>query len=163
MTEPVTVYLGLGSNMGNREENLERALDLISQRMRVGKVSSIYDTDPVGNTDQPRFLNAVCQAFTRLAPEGLLALAKGIESKMGRYGKSGDPRPIDIDILLYDETVMETPELVIPHPKMAQRAFVLVPLAEVAPELVHPVSGKTIREMKQDIKEVQGVFKWEGE
>jgi 2-amino-4-hydroxy-6-hydroxymethyldihydropteridine diphosphokinase len=163
MTEPVTVYLGLGSNMGNREENLENALDLISQRMRVGKISSIYDTDPVGNTNQPRFLNAVCQVFTRLTPEGLLALAKGIESKMGRYGKSGDPRPIDIDILLYDEEVIETPELVIPHPKMAERAFVLVPLAEIAPDLVHPVSGKAIKEMKQDIKEVQGVFKWETE
>jgi 2-amino-4-hydroxy-6-hydroxymethyldihydropteridine diphosphokinase len=163
MTEPVTVYLGLGSNMGNREGNLEKALDLISQRMRLGKVSSIYDTEPLYNTNQPRFLNAVCQAFTRLAPEGLLALAKGIESKMGRYGASGEPRPIDIDILFYDEQVIETPELVIPHPKMAERAFVLVPLAEIAPDLVHPVSGKTIKEMKQDIKEVQGVFKWEAE
>jgi 2-amino-4-hydroxy-6-hydroxymethyldihydropteridine diphosphokinase len=163
MTEQVTVYLGLGSNMGNREGNLEKALDLLSQRMRVGKISSIYDTEPLGNTNQPRFLNMVCQAFTRLAPEGLLALAKGIESKMGRYGKSSDPRPIDIDILLYDEKVVETPELVIPHPRMMKRAFVLVPLAEIAPALVHPVSGKTMKELMQDIKEVQGVFKWEGE
>ena len=162
-TELLTVYLGLGSNMGDRGENLDRALDLLSQRMRLGKVSSIYDTDPVGNTNQPRFLNMVCQAFTRLAPEGLLALAKGIESKMGRYGKSGAPRPIDIDILLYDEEVMETPELVIPHPKMADRAFVIVPLAEIAPDLIHPVSGKTITELKQAVKEVQGIFKWEND
>lgn len=161
MTELVTVYFGLGSNMGDRQANLDKALDLLSQRMRMGKLSSVYDTEPIGNNNQPRFLNMVCQVFTRLTPEGLLALAKGIESKMGRTGKSNDPRPIDIDILLYDETVMETPELVIPHPRMTERAFVLMPLAEIAPDLVHPVSGKTISELLQDIKEKQGVFKWE--
>jgi 2-amino-4-hydroxy-6-hydroxymethyldihydropteridine diphosphokinase len=159
VNESVTAYLALGSNMGAREENLDKALDLLSQRMRMGKVSSIYDTDPVGNTNQPRFLNMVCQVFTRLAPEGLLALAKGIESKMGRFGKSNEPRPIDIDILLYDEKVIETPELVIPHPRMMERAFVLVPLVEIAPDLVHPVSGQTMKELLQSIKETQGVFK----
>ena len=161
MTEAVKVYLGLGSNMGDRQENLDKALEYLSQRLRMGKVSSIYDTEPVGNANQPRFLNMVCQAYTRLAPEGLLALAKGIESKMGRTGKSGSPRPIDIDILLCGEQVVETPELIIPHPKMMERGFVLIPLAEIAPDAVHPVSGKTVKELADGLREKQGVLKWE--
>jgi 2-amino-4-hydroxy-6-hydroxymethyldihydropteridine diphosphokinase len=161
VSELVTVYLGLGSNLGRREDNLEMALKLLGQRMKIGKISSIYDTAPLGNTSQPRFLNIACQVFTRLSPEGLLALAKGIENKMGRHGRTGEPRPIDIDILLYDEKVMDTPDLKIPHPSMADREFVLAPLAEIAPAAVHPVSNKTIREMRDAIKEKQGVFKWE--
>ena len=161
MSEAVTVYLGLGSNMGERLENLDRALGFLSQRLRMGKVSSVYDTEPVGDVDQPRFLNLVCQAYTRLSPAALLALAKGIESKLGRTGKSGAPRPIDIDILLYDEQVIKVPELVIPHLKMEERAFVLIPLAEIAPDLVHPVSDKTIKELAEGVREKQGVFKLE--
>jgi 2-amino-4-hydroxy-6-hydroxymethyldihydropteridine diphosphokinase len=162
MTDTVTAYLSLGSNLGNREDNLDMALKLLSERMRMGKVSSIYDTEPLGNTSQPRFLNLACEVFTRLTPEGLLALAKGIEGKMGRRGKSGEPRPIDIDILLYGDTVVEKPDLVIPHPSMAARSFVLVPLAEIAPDLVHPIVKKTIKEMRDAIKEVQGVMKLDG-
>ena len=163
MTEAVTVYLGIGTNMGNRENNLDRCLDLLSQRMKMGKVSSVYDTEPQDNTDQPRFLNIVCQVFTRLAPEGLLALVKGIESKMGRTSRSGEPRPIDIDILLYGDQKVKTPDLVIPHPRMTRRAFVLVPLAEIVPDLVYPGNGKTIDEMAKALKEVQGVLKLEDE
>jgi len=163
-TEPVTVYLGLGSNMGNRQDNLDRALDLLSQRLRTGKVSSIYDTEPIGNVNQPRFLNLVCQVYTRLAPRELLTLAKGIELKLGRVlGKSNAPRPIDIDILFYGDLVIETPELVIPHPRLTERAFVLVPLAEITPDLVHPVSGKTVKELMSAVTEVQGVLKWEND
>jgi len=163
-TEPVTVYLGLGSNVGNRQDNLDRALDLLSQRLRTGKVSSIYDTEPIGNVNQPRFLNLVCQAYTRLAPRELLTLAKGIELKLGRVlGKSNAPRPIDIDILFYGDLVIETPELVIPHPRLTERAFVLVPLDEIAPDLVHPVSGKTVKELMSAVTEVQGILKWEND
>ena len=159
---PVTVYLGLGSNMGTRQRNLDRALDLLSQRLRMGPISPIYDTEPIGNPDQPRFLNLVCQASTGLAPAELLTLAKGIEAKLGRTpGASNTARPIDIDILFYGDQIIKTRELVIPHPKLAERAFVLVPLADIAPTLVHPVINKTVKELLEAVTEKQGVFKWE--
>jgi GTP cyclohydrolase-4 len=160
-TGSVTVYLGLGSNMGDRQRNLDRALDLLSQRLRVTRVSSAYDTAPVGNVNQPRFLNLVCQVYTRLAPQALLALAKGIECKLGRTLGTQQPRPIDIDILFHGDLVLDTPELVIPHPRLANRAFVLIPLAEIAPDLIHPVYRKTIKELLARSTETQGVLKWE--
>ncbi len=156
----ITVYLGLGSNMGEREANLKMALSLLSHRLRMGKVSSMYDTAPAGNTEQPRFLNLACQAYTTLPPEGLLALVKGIENMMGRRSKSGEPRPIDIDILFYDGQTVKTADLVIPHPQIEARAFVLVPLAEIAPELVHPVIRKTVKKMLQNLGEIKGVLLW---
>ena len=160
--EVVEAYLGLGSNMGDRQGNLSRALGFISRKLQMGEVSSMYDTEPIGDVSQPRFLNLVCQVYTRIAPAALLALAKGIETKLGRVsGKSNAPRPVDIDILFYGDQVIETPELVIPHPRLAERAFVLVPLAEIAPTLKHPVIGKTTKELLQEVTEKQGVFKWE--
>lgn len=162
-SKPVTVYLGLGSNMGNRKDNLDKGLELLSQRLKPGEVSSVYDTAPAGNTQQARFLNMVCQVYTKLAPMGLLTLVKGIESKMGRtLGERNAPRPLDIDILFYGDQIIKNPKLVIPHPRIEERDFVLVPLAEIAPELVHPVSGKTIKELLQGLERgTQGMFRWE--
>ncbi|MBA7559872.1 Bifunctional folate synthesis protein [subsurface metagenome] len=162
MEEPVVVYLGLGSNMGNRQSNLDKALDFLLQRLRMEKISPVYETEPIGNIDQPRFLNQVCKAYTRLNPMGLLALAKGIESKLGRVSTKPDtPRPVDIDILFYGDQVIESPQLVIPHPRLTERAFVLVPLADIAPELRHPVNGKTVKSLLEGVKDRQGVFEWE--
>jgi 2-amino-4-hydroxy-6-hydroxymethyldihydropteridine diphosphokinase len=160
--KPVSVYLCLGSNVGNRKENLDKALGFLSQRMRVEEVSSTYDTAPEDNTDQPRFLNMVAHVFTTLEPYTLLALLKGIEAKLGRVPSGqNSPRPMDIDILFYGEETLNNPTLTIPHIRIAERAFVLAPLDEIAPGLVHPVSGKTARQMLAELKRgVQGVFRF---
>ena len=159
----VTVYLGLGSNLGDRQENLDKALEYLSQRLRLAEVSSVYDTEPMGNPEQPRFLNMVCQVNTMLTPKELLVLAKGIDRKMGRMpGSPNSPRTSDIDILFYGDEVIKMPDLVIPHPRLTERAFILVPMAEIAPDLVHPANKKTIKELLKEVKRgVQGVLKLE--
>jgi 2-amino-4-hydroxy-6-hydroxymethyldihydropteridine diphosphokinase len=161
--ELVTAYLCLGSNMGDRRGNIDKALDYLYQRLRVAQKSSFYDTEPVGNQAQPRFLNMVCQVKTMLKATDLLVLAKAIERKLGRVpGQRNSPRPIDIDILFFGDEVINTAELTIPHPRLTQRAFVLVPLGEIAPVLVHPVKKKTVSELMNELKSgVQGVLKLE--
>jgi 2-amino-4-hydroxy-6-hydroxymethyldihydropteridine diphosphokinase len=156
-----TVYLGLGSNLGDRKQNLSQALGLLSTHVMIEKASSVYETEPVGYKDQPLFLNAVCRISTELNPKQLLRLAKKIEAKLGRKpGFPNAPRPIDIDILLYGDEVFSSKELTVPHLRLAERAFVLVPLSEIAPNLIHPGSRKTVRELLTDLGKVTGVRKW---
>lgn len=144
-----TAYLALGSNIGDREANLREALRrLEAEDLRVTRKSSLYETAPRDILDQPWFLNAVVEIETALFPMQLLARIRKVESEMGRRRVTPKgPRNIDIDILFYGRTVIATPDLEVPHPRIAERAFVLEPLAEIAPDFRHPVTGKTPQEM----------------
>jgi 2-amino-4-hydroxy-6-hydroxymethyldihydropteridine diphosphokinase len=139
-----TVYLSLGSNIGDREANLEAAIERLTPVRR----SSIYETEPVDYLNQRWFLNLVIEIETGLFPMQLLSWTQRIERELGRVrGVPKGPRTLDIDILLYGDAVVRTPKLEIPHPRIAERRFVLAPLAELAPELRHPVTKRTVGEM----------------
>ena len=128
-----TIYLGLGSNLGDREATLMKALELLTQHVALNQVSSIYETEPVGYSNQPWFLNLVCRGETDLDPDELLAFVKGIEAQMGRVPSFPNaPRQIDIDLVFYDDQKIESENLIIPHPRIGERGFVLVALAEIA-------------------------------
>lgn len=144
-----TVYIGLGSNVGDREAELRRAVRLIDfYDLRVKRVSSVYETLPLYREDQAKFLNAVIEASTTLFPVRLLLRLQNIERTMGRKRTVRNaPRNIDIDILLFGNHIVESPSLTLPHPGIAERRFVLEPLAELAPDLLHPVTKQTMREL----------------
>lgn len=146
------IYLALGSNLGDRLQNLRDAVERLAPQVRVTKISGVYDTAPWGVIEQPRFLNLVLAGETELAPIQVLRLLKEIERAMGRqetvrYG----PRVIDLDVLLYDDVIFENEVLQIPHPRMHERRFVLEPLAEISPEVVHPKLKKSARELLDDL------------
>lgn len=144
-----TAFLSLGSNIGDRAANIARAIDCLRKRgVQVIRQSSLYETEPVDYLDQGWFLNSMVQIETQLRPEELMQTLLGVERSMGRERRiPKGPRLIDIDILLYGNEIVRSPELKIPHPRMTERRFVLVPLAEIAPAVAHPVFKKTIAEL----------------
>jgi 2-amino-4-hydroxy-6-hydroxymethyldihydropteridine diphosphokinase len=162
------VYLGLGANIGDRVGQLRRGLRSLAPDVTIEAVSPLYETEPVGVADQPPFLNAVCSAWTALDPHALLSRLKSIEYEVGRRpGPRWGPRPLDLDILVYGNEVVAAPDLQIPHQRMAERAFVLCPFADLAPDLHVPGLGRTVRELLGQVS-AEGVRKvaerdWEQE
>jgi 2-amino-4-hydroxy-6-hydroxymethyldihydropteridine diphosphokinase len=142
------VTLALGSNLGDRAENLRRARQALVPDFMLGACSGLYETEPAYALVQPRYYNQVCQATTALAPIAALQRLKALESRLGRVPSARfGPRLIDLDLLFYDDQVIDTPELVLPHPRLAERPLVLVPLAAIAPKLVHPRLGVTVTDL----------------
>lgn len=155
------VYIGIGSNVGDRYANILHACRLMAKEFEIKKLSSVYETEPEGYENQPDFLNAVIKVHVNLEPGMLLKRLKEIEKEMGRRRSFWNaPRIIDLDILFYKGEVVKEPGLDIPHPHLHERAFVLVPLAEIAPDLIHPVLHKTTQELVDNLKSQRRVEKW---
>lgn len=157
-----SVFLGLGSNLGEREKFLNRAVAELKSDdgVKIVWASSVYESEPFDKTDQPKFLNAAIEIETQFSPVELVEVIKRVELNLGRTSNERwGPREIDIDILLYDGLVYEDDSLHVPHAGLAERKFVLIPLKEIAPDLVHPVNGMTITELAQACKDTGRVVK----
>lgn len=145
------IYLSLGTNLGNKKENLTYAVQLLSEKINILKTSSFYETEPVGYKDQPWFMNIVVEGTTHLSPEDLLVFTQSIEQAMKRVKTIvNGPRIIDVDILLYESVKLNTETLIIPHPRMTERAFVMYPLFEISPDLL--IEGKSLKNIMENFK-----------
>ena len=159
-----TAYVGLGANLGDRAGALRWALERLSSIGTVTAVSPVYETEPLDYLDQPPFLNAVAAVSTNLRPGSVLAALLAIELDAGRQRSiRHGPRTLDLDLLLYDDLEMSTPDLTLPHPRMHQRAFVLVPLADLAPGLAIPGMGATVADLLGRLESLSGVHRYEPE
>ncbi len=159
------IIIGLGTNLGDRKRNLDKAIELLNEHeaITIEKVSSIYETKPVGYTKQDDFLNMVIKGTTQLKPSELLDACQAIEKKLGREDTViNGPRIIDLDILVYNKENRQLENLRIPHPRMHERAFVLIPLHEISPDFIIPTSGKEVADLLDHLsdKEKRGVVKW---
>lgn len=155
-------YIALGSNLGDRDESMDRAIELLSEAsgIQVGKVSPRYESKPIGPQDQDQFLNQAVEIETELSPQGLLKEAQAIENELGRERDiRWGPRSIDIDLLLFDDVVIGTPDLTLPHPRMLERAFVMVPLADLVPTLVMG-NGHTVEQWADLLRREQEIHVW---
>ena len=158
--EGVKIYLGLGSNLGDRMDNLLQGLRILGSRISLTRVSSIYESEPWGYTDQPAFLNCVCEGVTSQPSQQVLWILKDTESLVGRMPTfPGGPRVFDADLLFHAQLVVDEPDLQVPHPRLAERIFVLLPMAEIAPDFVHPLMSKDVRALLAEAKGREGV-KW---
>jgi len=149
------VYLGLGSNLGDREGNIKKSILLLSEHCKIIKCSSLYETEPIGYKEQGWFLNGVLSIETSHQPMEFLKILHNIENNLGRIRRiKNGPRVIDLDLLFYGDEVICQENLIVPHPELHKRSFVLTPLAEIAPHLIHPIFKKSIRELADSCKEI---------
>ena len=156
----ITAYIGIGSNMGNKTANCQTAVEYLAEAGRVIGVSSFYYTEPVGYKEQEDFINAVATLETNRSPAELLAICHAIEDRLGRRRTvRWGPRTVDLDILLFGDLVVSRPDLVIPHPLMAARKFVLAPFVEIAPLVMHPVLNKTMIQLLSELQNTHTVMK----
>ena len=158
--EPKTVYIGLGSNLGDRVALLQAAINAIQHLGESVELSAVYETEPFGvDEDQPKYLNMVMAIRTELSPTALLSRFLDIERVHGRTrNRPNESRTLDIDILMFGDRVLDTPELVLPHPRMHERAFVMLPLAQIAPQAVHPTLKITVSQIAAELSD-QGVYR----
>jgi 2-amino-4-hydroxy-6-hydroxymethyldihydropteridine diphosphokinase len=158
--EVAEVYIGIGSNLGDKVANITKAIKMLSEFATIDQISSLYETEPEGRRKQPDFLNCVIKAEVGAGPVELLGILKDIEKRIGREpSPRNGPRTIDLDLLIYNNQAIETPDLIVPHPRLQERVFVLVPMAEVAPSLYHPTLHKSMRQLLSELNSSSRVNK----